>query len=370
MSRDVGRVGPIVGVVVLLVVGVGAAYAAGLLGAPSVANVDNRFAGVNETTTLIETDLTISNPNPIGLDLGGLSIDYTVRLNDVSLANGSKQGVSVETGHSTLTFRTAMANERIPAWWVSHIRNGEHTTMRVETNVTSGVLGRSVEVTPVERPIETDILSAFNSTEPRPVDANSPLVSDPVLYVNETWGSWGDVSTSTTPMDLAFVVYNPKPATYAITEIRYAITMNGIDIGDGATSREYVIEPGTRETIEATAAIRNGRLDEWWVSHLENDQVTELRIEFSATVGLPTGETVDVPLDALTYTETIETDFFGNGAGSSEAATAGSTANDRSETDTGDDTATSTSTPTPTPTPTPDDGFPIGNETGTDTEVL
>lgn len=390
MSRAVGRVGAIVGVVVVLVGGVGAAYAAGLLGVPSVAGVDNRFAGVNESTTLIETELTVSNPNPVGVSLGELSIDYAVNLNDVRLANGSKEGVSVETGNSTLTFETAMANERIPAWWVSHIRNGEQTTMRVEANVTSGLLGRSVEVTPVQRPIETDILSAFNSTETRPVNADSALVSDPVLYINETWASWGDVSTSTTPMDMAFVAYNPKSVPYTVTEIRYSITMNGIGVGEGATSREYVIEPHSQETIEATTAIRNGELDEWWVSHLENDQVTELRIEFSATVELPSGQTVDVPLDALTYTETIETDFFGNEAGGAGDGDAGdgdttatengaSTADDGSSTDAdSSDTATdsddgentATSAPTPTPTPTPDDGFPIGNETGTDTDVL
>ncbi|MDZ7701354.1 MAG: LEA type 2 family protein [Halobacteriales archaeon] len=393
MSRALGRLSAILGLVVLLVAAIGGAYAAGLLGVPSVSGVDNRFAGVNDTTTLIETNLTVSNPNPIGVQLGGLGIDYTVRLNDVALAAGSKQGVSVGSGNSTLTFRTAMANERIPAWWVSHIRNDERTTLRVEANVTSGLLGRSIEVTPVERPIETDILSGFNSTETRPVNADSALVSDPVLYINETRASWGEVTSATTPMDMAFVVYNPKPVPYAITEVRYAITMNGIDVGEGATTREYVIEPGTTETIRAGTAIRNGALDEWWVSHLRNDQVTELRIEFSATVELPTGGTVDVPLDELTYTETIETDFFGNeagGAGDGNAAT--ETPNDASTaTDTADGSATTggtetataesgggtasptaspTSAPTPTPTPTPDDGGIIGNATVTDTDVL
>jgi LEA14-like dessication related protein len=377
MDRGIGRVTAVVGVLVVLVGAVGAAYAMGLLGVPSVDRVDNRFAGVNETTTLIETDLTVSNPNPIGVSLGDLGIDYTVWLNEVALANGSKEGVAVETGNSTLTFTTAMSNERIPGWWVSHIRNGEHTTMRVEANVTSGLLGRSVEVTPVERPVDTDILSAFNSTETRPVNANSPLVSDPVLYVNETSAHWGDVSTARTPIDLAFVVYNPKPAPYVITEIRYTITMNEIAVGDGATDREYVIAPRTEETVRTTTAIRNERLDEWWVSHLDNDQVTGLRIEFSATVALPGGQTVDVPLDALTYTETIETDFFGNQADDGAAAgDDGSRAADDGD-DTGQDGETSTATdarsddgsdgddtPTPTPTPTPgEDDDPIGTPT-------
>ncbi|MFB6360692.1 MAG: LEA type 2 family protein [Halobacteriales archaeon] len=393
MDRGVGRLAWLIAVAVLLVGAVGAAYTAGLLGVPAVTGVDNRFADVNETTTLIETDLAVSNPNPIGVSLGGLSIDYTVQLNDVALANGSKKGLSIEQGNSTLTFQTTMTNDRIPRWWVTHIRNEERTKLTVTANVTSGLLGRSIEVSPVERSIETDMLSSFNSTETRPVNADSALVNDPVLYVNETWASWGEVSSATTPMAMSFVVYNPKRVPYAITEIRYNVTMNRISVGRGATAREYVIEPHTEERIDARTAIRNGALDDWWVSHLRNGQVTELRIEFAATIELSTGQTVDVPLEELTYTETIETDFFGNKAATSDES--GSTANDTPEDDTstatdgateapdqtatdgGDSsptatrtsTATDSSVPTPTPTPTPDDGGLIGNETLTDTDV-
>ena len=374
MTRAIGRVGTALAALGVVVAAIGVAYAAGVVGAPSVAGVDNRFAGVNASTTVIETDLHVRNPNPVGASLGDLGIDYVVVLNDVALANGSKQGVAVPAGNSTVSFRTAMANERIPAWWVSHVANGEHTTLRVRANVTSGLLGRSVEVVPVERPIDTDILSAFDSTETRPVNANAPLVSDPVLYVNETSAAWGAVSEAQTPIDMAFVVYNPKPAPYAITEIRYTITMNDVQVGEGATGREYVIEPHTERTVRTTTVIQNQRLDEWWVTHLERDQVTHLRIEFSATVRLPGGQTVEVPLDALTYTETIETDFFGpsdGGDGTSTAdggsTTAGGgdgTARPPGTTSSGD--GTGTGAPTPTPTPTPGGGIPIG---GTDTST-
>ncbi|MEA5408813.1 hypothetical protein VB773_15400 [Haloarculaceae archaeon H-GB2-1] len=45
---------------------VGGAFAAGVLGVPSVVAVENSFAGVSNETTTIETDLTVSNPNPVG----------------------------------------------------------------------------------------------------------------------------------------------------------------------------------------------------------------------------------------------------------------------------------------------------------------
>ncbi|MDX1748462.1 MAG: LEA type 2 family protein, partial [Halobacteriales archaeon] len=206
-------------------------------------------------------------------------------------------------------------------------------------------------------------------TEPRPVNANVALVEDPVLYINETSAWWGEVTTQETPLRTAFVVYNPKPVPYAVTEIGYTIRMNDIVVGEGSTSQLYAIPPRSEQTIQASTAIDNPTLDEWWVSHLERNQVTRLHVDFYAVVELPGGQRVRVPLDEIDYEETIETDIFGT---KPEAPT------DQSDTtpDTGStprssssDTPTSSPTPTatpttdeqpPSPTATPTDGLPVG----------
>lgn len=371
-----GRIRSVLVVVVLVgLVGAGA-FAAGVLGVPSVADVENRFGPVNETTTIVETGLTVSNPNPVGASLGGLTVDYDVLMNDVSLANGTKSGVDVGSGNSTLEFSTAARNEQIPPWWVTHIRNDERTTVTVDTSVQSSLLGRTVDPPNVTRQVETDLLSEFNSTETREVNADQPLVSDPVLYVNETSAEWGTVTDERTPMELTFVVYNPKSYPIGVSQLEYNTTMNGVIVGGGTTESEYVIPPKSTETIEATAVIRNDRIDEWWVTHLERNQVTDLRIDFAARLEL-SETTVRVPLDSLTYTTIIETDIFGTkpdeapdedgSSGGSETATATSTPDDDGDstatpTPDGDGDSTATPTPTsaptatPTPTPTPDNG--------------
>lgn len=58
----------LVGSVRLVVLGVlvGVAVAVEFLGGPAVEGVGNRFGGVNETTTVVETDVLVSNPNPVG----------------------------------------------------------------------------------------------------------------------------------------------------------------------------------------------------------------------------------------------------------------------------------------------------------------
>jgi len=294
----------IVALVVLIAVVIGAGLAAGVLGAPGVEGIDNRFGSVNETATMIETNVTVNNPNPIGVSLGGLSIDYGVSMNDVPMASGHKEGISVGTGESSVALRTRLDNQRIPDWWVTHVRNGERTTMTVNGTVSSSLLGQSAEIPSNDREITTNIDGALDSDQTRPINANRALVSDPMLYLNETSGSWGDVNDSVTEIEMAFVVYNPKSYAVPVSELGYNMTMNGVAVGSGQSKETTVIEPGTTETITTTTVMRNERLDEWWVSHVENDQVTDLEIAFSARIdlsnaGVTGADPVEVPLDTV-----------------------------------------------------------------------
>jgi LEA14-like dessication related protein len=342
----------VVGVLAASLVG---AVAFGAIGAPSVEGVDNGFGEVTEETTVINTNLTIYNPNPVGVQLGGTTINYTVRMNDVPMAEGGGQGLSITTGNSTEAFTTKMDNGQIPPWWASHINNGEQTTVTINATVETSVLGeRQFDLTQ-ERKVKTNIIGEFNSDKTRPVNAENtpPTASNPILYINRTRADWGQATNTETPIDMQFQVYNPQLEPYVITELGYEITMNDLNVGEGTTDNSYVIPGGDTKTLQAQAIIRNQKLDEWWVSHLRNDQVTNLKIEFYARVELPTGNTIRVPLDRLTYEETIETDIFGNknasGGGSGQATP----------------TPSGEATPTPTTTPTPTDGGIIDTPTPT-----
>ncbi|AUV81526.1 hypothetical protein C2R22_07545 [Salinigranum rubrum] len=355
--------------VLVVLVATGAAFAAGVLGTPSVTGVENRFGGVNETTTAIESNLTVSNPNPFGASLSGLTVDYAVEMNGVRMAEGTKTGVSVPRGTSTLPFTTRMANERIPAWWVSHVRNGEQTTLTVDADVHSSTAGATFGAPQVTRSIDTDLLSQFNSSRPQPVNASAPLVSDPVLYINETNATWGEVTNETTELRVAFVVYNPKSYPVGTTELGYDLSMNGVTLGEGATESGVVVPPGETRTIETTTRIRNENLDGWWVTHIERNQVSELEIDFSARLDLR-ATTVEVPLTALDYTKTVETDIFGtkpDAGASGGAESAGDGEGERTERETASTGVAPTSTPAPAPTSTPtttatpsDDGGLLG----------
>lgn len=319
-----------------------AAYLLGFLGVPSVTGVENRFGETNESTTVIETELGVENPNPVGTGFLDVSAEYEVAMNNVTMATGQRSGIDAAPGQSTVTTRSYLQNERIPQWWASHIRRGERTDVRIDASIRSGLVGRSVAV-PQQRTIDTDLLSSFNSTETREVNANRPLVDDPVLYVNRTAGRWGEVTNESTPIVLDFYVYNPKSYAIPISQIEYAVNMNDITVGEGTNTREYVLAPGEVTRVRTVTTIDNPNLDEWWVSHLQRDQVTDLRIDFSVTTEIG-GTSVQIPMDRFTYTETIETDIFGTknatdndgGNGTDGSATDGGTSGSGDETTTDD----------------------------------
>jgi len=334
--------------VVGLGVTVGGGFAVGVLGTPSVVGVDNAFGDVTENVTEIETDLTVNNPNPVGVSLGDVTIDYEVRMNGIRMAQGVREGVAVGSGNSTVPFTTEMQNDRLPAWWASHLQNGENTTLTVNADVHSSFANRSFETPAVKREINTSLIRAFDSNETREMNAESPVVPDPVLVVRETRGEWGAVSEERTEIEMELVVYNPRSFPVTLTEIGYDVAMNDVRMGEGSSDREYVIPPGSERTVEATFVLDNVNLDEWWVTHLRNDQVTTLSADFRLRIDLSEGggETASVPLD--TMNRTIETDIFGS---TDDGDSGDSDSDGATETE-----STATATPTPTETPTEDDG--------------
>lgn len=353
-------------------VSIGGAWAVGIIGAPSVVGVDNAFGPVNESTTTIESEIKVNNPNPFGVRLGGLTIDYAIEMNDVRMATGGREGMGVNaSGNSTIPVTTMMNNDRIPPWWVSHIENDENTTLVVNASIHSDLLGQEFKPQ-IERSVNTNIIGGFNSDEDRPIEADQPAAPDPVLWLNSTSGEWGDVSNETTEIDSAFELYNPNPVPVAVSEIGYEIRMNNVTMGEGRTDSAVTITPGQMETVRATTALQNENLDEWWVSHLQKNQTTQLEVEFYARIDLSDfgGDTVRIELDSIE--RTIETDMFGNEGESSGEETA-SESGTSDGTDTGDDSRTSTPDGDGTQT-SDDDGTQISDDedspTPTDDGIL
>lgn len=354
------QAGTAIGAILLLVV---LLFVAGVFGVPSVTGIENTFGEVNQSTTVVVSDITVENPNPFGISLGGISIDYTVMLNGIEFGVGEKNGLGLSQGVNTVTLRTHLDNSKIPPWWVSHIRNDEVSTLQVRADVSTG-FGYSTTEQPVNRTIETDILGAFNTTQNQPVNANAPAIEDPVAVIRQRNATFGQVSQSETPIEVTFIVYNRKDVPIVVSELAYNMTMNDVNVGAGVTNETYVIEPKSTERVTTTIRLQTQRLDEWWVTHLKNNQTTRVFIDFSARISVEGLLDTRVPLEGVDYETFFKTNIFGgtNSTDGSDGPSSTTQADDRSTTEDGDATTTTTdsgeaTTTTEEETTTEDDGL-------------
>jgi LEA14-like dessication related protein len=161
--------------------------------------------------------------------------------------------------------------------------------------------------------------------------------------VEETRAEWSEVEESATPIEMEFLVYNPQSYPIVFSELGYEITMNEVTVGEGAVEETHVIDAGDEEEVDLRTEMDADALDEWWVSHLDDEgaghQVSELRIEFTAVIDLSAlgGGEVTVPLDELTYEETVETDLFDEGLENESGSDEGDGEDPQGEDDRSDD---------------------------------
>ncbi len=125
----------------------------------TVERVDTSWGEVSQETTVLIHNITIYNPNNIPIAL--TEMNYTAVVNGLSIAEG-EQPVNVILGRKErrwLLVYTYIDNTLIDDWWVSHVRNGERSTVEI----TIYLITRSGAQVPIyERTftIETDLLGA------------------------------------------------------------------------------------------------------------------------------------------------------------------------------------------------------------------
>ena len=317
MSLLGGTLGKVAAVLVagmvLTTVGLGAALSTGVLTTepPSVESIHNEWGDVSAERTEIRTTIAVNNPNEISIP-GVAGVSYAVAMNDVTVARGESGAVGLSPGRNELTLTTAIDNQKIPAWWASHINNGEETTVSLSPKIRVAALSQSLPAQ--ERTFSTDLLASFDSDSGRPVEIGNRTL----LTVEGTSASWGHATESETPLDFAGTVRNPNDAPLEFSKIGYTVTMNDVTVAQGTTDERVEIGARSTETIRINSTLDNDKLDEWWVSHIENGERTRLDVQAFAVVETDRG-TQRVPLPFLSKTVVFETDVLGGGQATTRA---------------------------------------------------
>lgn len=312
MSLLSGTLGKIVTVfvagMVLTTVGLGAALSTGVLTTtpPSVESIENEWGAVSADRTEIRTSIAVNNPNKVSIP-GVAGVSYEVAMNDVILANGKSGGIGLSPGRNELTLTTAIDNQKISTWWASHINNGEQTTVSISPKIQAAAFSQSIPAQ--EQTFSTDLLASFNSQSGQPVEVGGRTL----LTVEETSASWGQATETETPLNFAGKVHNPNDEPLTFSKIGYTVRMNDVTVAQGTTDERVEIGAKSAETIRIDSALDNGKLDKWWVSHIENDEQTRLDVQAFAVVETEDG-TRRVPLPFLSKAVDFETNVLGGGS--------------------------------------------------------
>lgn len=299
------------GVSLVVVAVFGTATAVGVFGAPDVSLDRSRLHGVNQSTTTVQSQVVVSNPNPIPVPLTTADVTYTVYLNGIPVGEGREPDMTLPAGKSTERVQTTFDNDRLVQWWKTHIRRGERSNLTVVATMNFQRLNTSLTRRVAQRTVRTNVLAAVESNETTPVDASTDLVSNPVLYVNGTTAQWDTVTENRTTVQTSARVFNPKSYAIPVTGVTYDVTMNGIPVATGSTTNLTSLPARSHQTVTSRLVMDSSTLDRWWVSHVRRNQSSRVRVESTVRFRTAFGTRTITPEPV---TRTVETDVFGDNA--------------------------------------------------------
>lgn len=311
--------------VVVLVLGIGVGYLA-LTFQPPDASVDDEgeWGEVNESSTEVVTTIQVQNNNDYAISLGSnVGAKYYLYFNDVRVANGEKRGVNIPKGNSTIELRTYIDNEQLVPWWAEFVRANETIVMDTTVTAEAGLLGQQFSknftleqrtMMEDETPMIDSLSAAASETEGRyTVDAG---VEEVGYVVERGYAEWGEVEDNQTTVLFKFDITNPSDSVAIPSEpdgLRANIEMNGVNLmdvsGDEFEMRSSTepIQPGETRTVVYAVDMDNRKIDDWFRSHVRNDEVTDVEVTFGMTFAVQ-GQSFDVPPQGgATYTCEFQT---------------------------------------------------------------
>ena len=298
----------IIGIIFLLFIGIIIiGFITGILSIPSVKNINNRWGNISDDNTEIISSIKIENNNPFKIILPRVKVDYTLKMNNIKMANGKIENINLQKGDTTIEVTSYLNNKRIPDWWISHIKNNETTIVDIEPIVVIDVeLAEPHIDTPSKTiSVNTNLLGDFNIFEEKIIEIGPVNIT--MKNVN---AEWGNVNNETTELIFNVTMYNPIPKNISMPQIRYNISMNNIVIGNGSINDNLILKANNDSIIYLITLIDNTLIDDWFVSHLQNNESSNLNITISSVIGY---EGISFKIDDfLIYTHEFNTDILGS----------------------------------------------------------
>jgi len=109
--------------------------------AVEITRASAKWGDVNKERTQIIIDAEVKNNMPVPIPIKFLT--YTIEMNGIKMGSGKVKSDVIIPPKSKKSIELVMNidNSKIPEWWVSHIKNGEKTTISISTEVTVEFMG-------------------------------------------------------------------------------------------------------------------------------------------------------------------------------------------------------------------------------------
>lgn len=277
------------------------------LGKPEVREISHSWGSVTHDTAEISTNVVVYNPNPVSIPFKKITFD--LYMNELRMATGStEEDLKIKAGQETIILLTSyFDNGKIPDWWVSHLKKGEESDVKIEGGVVFDLGALGEFRFPFERTqtIETDILEKLNLEEDRTYG-----VGPVSLTMRSLSSSWGKVIMDSSEINHKAVIHNPNPFPIPVSRIDHETKMNDVLVGRGTTHDPVILEASGDTIIPFTTEIDNKMLDEWWVTHIQNNEKTVFLTEIQLVVEV---RDMEYRFTLIREEKEFKTNLLGNG---------------------------------------------------------
>lgn len=278
---------------------------------PVVKSITHSWGTVSDDRIEIKTEVVVENPNPVTASIGKtVGVDFKLSINDIPMAEGRKTGVELKEEDFIIKFTTEFDLTKVQEWWVSHLRNGERSHVKIKAKVflETGSLRMILYEKTMTREIETDIPSKIELKEPKDFwVANRFHVT-----IKDISSSWGEVNYEHTKINCIATIHNPNRFPIPVPRFSYTIKLNDVIVGEGSISSTTILKRKVDTQLPLTVTIDNYKLDDWIVTHIQNGESSILWIEITPEITFR-GETYSINLLSRTITKAITTDFLNRG---------------------------------------------------------
>ncbi|MGC9307582.1 MAG: LEA type 2 family protein [Thermoplasmatota archaeon] len=225
----------------------------------------------------------MENPNPFNVKIS--SLQYTILLNNITIAEGWDSDVILKQGTTIVDYISDINMSRIPDWWSSYISHGETTHIDFEYTVkaSAGPIHQTKTITESYGTVDTDFLSTLRLDQPH--DITVPLRGQDyhLLTATDFTADWDNITQQTITINATVDLYNPQDSAITVDTFTYYFNMNNLTVGHGHLSHPITLPPYETTSVACDTIIDNNDLIQWFTSHIQHNETTHYEIGTSAT---------------------------------------------------------------------------------------